>query len=96
MEIKTICLDNEAYDRLKDEKRECDSFSETIKRITREVADDWQHSIGTYSEEQSDEFVNAVQRGREATNHGLAQRQREVNATTHGDEDGRNDSTNSY
>jgi predicted CopG family antitoxin len=84
METKTIRLDSEAYDRLKAEKREDESFSDTVKRITR--ATDWQRSLGKYSGERADEFANAVQMGREATNHGLAQRQREANATIHDDE----------
>ena len=87
MGTKTIGLDTEAYDQLKAEKREDESFSDTVKRITGEVTSDWRHSIGKYSGEQADAFANAVQRGREATNYGLAQRQREVNATFYEDDD---------
>jgi predicted CopG family antitoxin len=65
-----------AYDRLKAEMRESESFSDTVKRITGEVATDWQYSIGTYSGEQSNEFANAVQRRHESINYGFAQRQR--------------------
>jgi predicted CopG family antitoxin len=80
MEFNTIDLDDEAYDQLKAEKREGESFSDTIKRITGEVITDWQHRIGKYNGEQADAFANAVQRSRETTNHGLAQRQHEINA----------------
>lgn len=80
MGTKTIGLDDEAYDRLDAEKREGESFSDTIKRITDEVATDWRHSIGKYSGEQADAFAEAVRESRETTNHGLSQRQREINS----------------
>jgi predicted CopG family antitoxin len=35
MEVKTVGLDREAYDRLRAEKREGESFSDVVKRITK-------------------------------------------------------------
>lgn len=35
MDIKTVGLDREAYDRLRAEKREGESFSDAVKRLTR-------------------------------------------------------------
>jgi predicted CopG family antitoxin len=93
MGTKTIGLDTEAYDQLKAEKREDESFSDTVKRIIEEVSSDWRHSIGKYSGEQADEFANAVQRGREATNYGLAQRQGGVNAMVYEDDDREDESS---
>lgn len=77
MGTKTIGLDEEAYARLKAEKREGESFSDTVKRITGEVAADWRHALGKYSE-QAAAFEDAVHRSREATSEGLARRQRDV------------------
>lgn len=87
MGTKTIGLDDEAYEQLKAEKREGESFSDTVKRIASEVASDWRHSIGKYSGEQANEFKDAVRKSREATSQGLAHRQREVNDLLAGDAD---------
>jgi predicted CopG family antitoxin len=35
MDVKTVGLDREAYDRLRAEKREGESFSDVVKRITK-------------------------------------------------------------
>lgn len=78
MGTNTISLDDEAYELLEAEKREDESFSDTIKRVVSEVATDWDHSIGKYSGEQADEFEDAVHKSSEATNQGIAHRQREV------------------
>ena len=88
MGTKPIGLDDEAYERLKAEKREGESFSDTVKRITSEVATDWRHSIGKYSGDQADAFEDAVRKSREATDQGLAHRRREVNDLLAGDADG--------
>jgi len=77
MATKTIGLDDEAYEKLKAEKRSGESFSDTVKRLTGEVAADWRHALGKYSE-QANEFEAAVRDGREATAEGLARRQRSV------------------
>ena len=50
MGTKTISLDEAAYERLRAEKREGESFSETVKRITAEVASDWRRGFGRYAD----------------------------------------------
>lgn len=80
MATKTIGLNDEAYERLKAEKRDGESFSDTVKRLTGEVAADWRHSIDKYGGERAETFAEAVQESREATNQGLARRQREADA----------------
>lgn len=94
MGTKTIGLDDEAYAQLKAEKREGESFSDTVRRLTSEVAADWRHSLGKYRD-QATEFEAAVSRSRETTSQGLAQRQREVNERLRG-EDGTTDEGRSH
>ena len=80
MGTNTISLEEEAYERLEAEKRDGESFSDTIKRLTSEVSVDWRHSIGTYSGEQAEAFAEAVHKSHKATNRGMAHRQQEANS----------------
>jgi predicted CopG family antitoxin len=50
MGTKTIGLDDEAYDRLHAEKREDESFSDTVKRVTAAVSSDWRRGFGKYAD----------------------------------------------
>lgn len=83
---KTIGLDDEAYERLKAQKREGESFSDTVKRITEEVSADWRRSFGRYAEE-GERFEQAVIDSRERSNVGLAKRQGRVNEILQSDDE---------
>jgi predicted CopG family antitoxin len=76
MGTKTIGLDEEAYDRLKAQKREGESFSDTVKRITEEVSTDWRAGFGSLSGEEGERLEAVVSAQRRATSEGLAVRQR--------------------
>ena len=58
MGTKTISLADDAYDRLKAEKRENESFSDTVRRLTTGVrlAD----SYGVLSDETADEMETII------------------------------------
>ncbi|MFC7006710.1 antitoxin VapB family protein [Halalkalicoccus salilacus] len=86
MGTKTIGLDDEAYERLKAQKREGESFSDTVKRITEEVSADWRRSFGRYAEE-GERFEQAVVDSRERSNVGLAKRQGRVNEILQSDDE---------
>lgn len=76
MGTKTIGLDDEAYARLKAEKHDDESFSETVKRVTAEVASDWRRGFGKYAgDKRFEEVMNEVCRDHAA---GRAHRQDEV------------------
>jgi len=74
MGTKTIGLDDEAYERLRAHKREEESFSETVKRLTGIVAEEWELSFGKYSD-RGDEFEAAARGSRDAAAEGLSGRQ---------------------
>lgn len=87
MGTKTIGLDDEAYERLKAQKRDDESFSDTVKRITGEVITDWRRSFGRYSGEEGERFERAVTGSRKRTSAGLTERQQRVNEIMRGDDD---------
>lgn len=87
MGTKTIGLDDDAYERLKAQKREGESFSDTVKRITGEVATDWRHGFGRYSGEKGERFERAVVESRKGLSAGLAKRQQRVNEIMHEDDE---------
>lgn len=76
MGTKTIGLDEEAYERLRAQKREGESFSDTVKRITEEVSSDWRAGFGSLPEEEGERLEDVVSSQRERANEGLAARQR--------------------
>lgn len=78
MGTRTIGLDDEAYERLDAIKREDESFSDLVKRLTDTVTTDWRRGFGKYSDEEGERFKRAVEQSREATAVGLARRQARV------------------
>lgn len=78
MGTRTIGLDDEAYERLDALKREDESFSDLVKRLTAEASSDWRRSFGKYSGEEGERLERAVEASRESSAHGLAARQERV------------------
>ena len=76
MGTKTIGLDDEAYERLEAQKREDESFSDTVTRLTEAVASDWREGVGRLDDETADRIAAVVAESRESTARGLADRQR--------------------
>lgn len=72
MTTKTIGITEEVYDRLVAEKREDESFTDTVARLIDESASDWRHGFGRYSGEKGDGFERVVTKSRAGRAEGLA------------------------
>jgi len=62
MGTKTISLADDAYERLRAEKREGESFSDVVRRLTKGVS--LEAHYGVVSDETADELEAAVERSR--------------------------------
>lgn len=78
MGTKTIGITEAVYDRLAAEKREDESFTETIDRLLDSVTSDWRRGFGRYAGTEGDEFERLVDQVRRDHAEGLAQRQNDV------------------
>lgn len=78
MATKTIGITAEVYERLAAEKREDESFTDTIDRLLDTATADWRHGFGRYGDPDGaelEELVSTVQREHAD---GLARRQDDV------------------
>lgn len=62
MATKTISLDEEAYERLEAHRREGESFSDVVKRLTSERS--WLEVAGILTDEEADALADAIEDGR--------------------------------
>ena len=86
MGTKTIGLDDEAYELLRSQKREDESFSETVKRITGRVARDWRANFGKY-DDRGTELEAAARDSRRRTGTGVSERESEATSILAGDDE---------
>jgi predicted CopG family antitoxin len=77
MTTKTIGVREEVYERLSAEKREDESFSDTIDRLVEGAQSDWRMSFGKL-EEDREELEEVVKKQREDLSESSAERQREA------------------
>ncbi len=68
MGTKTVSLADDAYERLKAHKREGESFSDVVRRLTDTV--DLEEYYGVLSEETAEELEEAVRERRERFDEG--------------------------
>ena len=80
MGTKTIGIREEVYERLKACKRDDESFTDVVDRLIEESATDWREGFGTLSADAADNLERAVERSRDGTGAGLADRQARATA----------------
>lgn len=74
MGTKTIGLDEEAYERLRAEKREDESFSDVVKRVTAEIHTDWRRGFGKYAGADGERLERVARESRDRRGRGFAGR----------------------
>ena len=62
MPRRTVSVDEEAYEQLRAQKREGESFSDVVKRLAGERS--WSEVAGILTDEESDALEDAVAAGR--------------------------------
>ena len=62
MSIKTVSLDEEAYEQLKARKQDGESFSQVVKRLAGERS--WSEVVGILSDDEADALADAIDEGR--------------------------------
>lgn len=78
MGTKTIGLREDVYKRLKAQKREGESFTDTVGRLLEESHADWREGFGTLPESKADELEAVALASREGLSDGMATRQQEA------------------
>lgn len=71
---KTIGIRKEVYDRLVSEKRDDESFSDTVERLVEEAQSDWRRSFGKL-EKEGDELRKVVEEQRRDLSDAASERQ---------------------
>jgi predicted CopG family antitoxin len=77
MTTKTIGVREEVYERLSSEKREGESFSDTIQRLVEETQSDWRNSFGKL-EDEGEKLEDIVREQREDLSDSSSERQNET------------------
>ena len=78
MATKTIGIREEVYERLKAQKRDGESFTDTVERLLEEAGTDWREGFGTLSTADAEELERVAERSRRQSTEGLTDRQRDA------------------
>jgi len=80
MGTKTIGVREDVYERLRARKRENESFTDVVDRLSDETTADWREGFGTLPGADAAELERLVAASRRGSATGLADRQREASA----------------
>lgn len=78
MGTKTIGIREDVYDRLRDRKRDDESFTDLVDRLLEESTPDWRDGFGTLPEEEANGLEDLVLKSRSSLGEGLSTRQDEA------------------
>ena len=78
MAKKTIGIREEVYERLKAQKRDDESFTDTVERLLEESATDWRSGFGSLGTAEAEELERIAERSRQQSTEGLTDRQRDA------------------
>jgi len=78
MGTKTIGLREDAYERLKAQKRADESFTDLVERLLDEATADWREGFGTLSTAEADTLEDIATDARGRTVEALAERQQDA------------------
>ena len=78
MATKTIGIREEVYERLKAQKRDDESFTDTVERLLDESATDWREGFGSLGTTEAEELERVVEQSRQQSAEGLTDRQRDA------------------
>jgi predicted CopG family antitoxin len=78
MGTKTIGIREEVYERLKAQKRDDESFTDTVERLIEESTADWRESFGTLDATEAADLERVVRRSRRQLGGGISTRQKEA------------------
>lgn len=78
MGTKTIGIREDVYERLRDRKRDDESFTDLVDRLLEESTPDWREGFGTLPETDAEDLEGLVLESRSGLNEGLSTRQDEA------------------
>lgn len=78
MGTKTIGIREDVYERLKAQKRDDESFTDTVERLLTESKADWRDGFGALDAVEAEELERVARKSRDQLGDGMETRQEEA------------------